>query len=75
MSSIGFRVGNMQTGVFGPNALISVYIGDEDLLRGIERAKESRVLSVSAVDADPFKSHAPGLRLTHDVQRMFSLRC
>jgi len=52
-----------------------LHVSDEYFLRVVERAKEGRVLAVSGVDADPFKSHAPGACLAYDVQSVFGFRC
>src|SRR5580704_7371577 len=66
--------GNMEAGLLGPDVLVAMHVGDENLVRILEPPQKARLLAITAVDADPREPDPPGARPAHDVERMFALR-
>src|SRR6202453_3716625 len=65
--------GNMEARLLGPDVLVAMHVGDENLVRILEPPQTARLLAITAVDADPREPDRPGARPAHDVEGMFAL--
>ena len=58
----------MEAGLLGPDVLVAMHVGDENLVRILEPPQKARLLAITAVDADPREPDRPGARPAHDVE-------
>ena len=66
--------GNMEAGLLGPDALVAMHVGDENLVRILEPPQKARLLAITAVDADPREPDPPGARPAPAVEGMSTPR-
>src|SRR5689334_10962446 len=64
---------NVQPRRLGPDTLVAMNIGNEDLAHVVQRAQEGGLLAVAAVHPDPAEPHPPCPRRPYHLERKIRL--